>query len=193
MLKAIQISTLMEQQAATAEMELAPNTPAGAAAMEYDVQAGASILPVMAQPMAVQQNEEQEEEPSEMKEFNLFRDYLGLINLVKSFSNVPESPSSDYSFEQELRERRDSLGSAGSEFSSSNSAESVEIADIYYNAYGHDGTGMMKQAFMDCGEDSLKGNIITGHRVSSLPTSLQLLEHKIITATTIKKPQVSST
>ena len=187
MLKALQISSPVEQQAATAEMELnsAANGPDGAGAMEYS----AAEVPTNTAATFLQQQQPQSQEkaaePDEMEEFNVFRDYFGLINLVKSFANVPDdlaSPASDYSIDQEMRERRDSLGSAGSEFSTSNSAESIEVADIYYTAYGHDMLGM-KQAFMDpaAGEDCMK--------MASLPASL-LLEHKIITSAAAKKPQV---
>jgi len=89
-----------------------------------------------------------------------------------------------------VRERRDSLGSAGSEFSSSNSAESVEVADIYYNAaYGRAAEGLvLKQAFMDSGEESSsKGSTTPTTTTTIIPSSL-LLEHKIIAS---KKPQVS--
>lgn len=196
MLKAIQTTPGPEQQVATAEMELGAtaNQPAGAAALDYEVQA------MVAQQLQQQQQQQQQaqlqqhhpqeaavEEANEVGEYDLFRDYFGLINLVKSFANVPDelaSPTNEYSFEEDLRERRDSLGSAGSEFSSSNSAESVEVADIYYTAYaGQESILRMKQAFMDAGEDGLKSASSTG---AVLPTSL-LLEHKIITA---KKPQV---
>lgn len=187
MLKAIQISAPVEQQAATAEMETnsAPNGPIGAAA---DVQPSGSTDTAAVIQQLQQQGQQFQEgagEPGEMEEFKLFRDYFGLINLVKSFANVPDElaiPSSDYSYEQDLRERRDSLGSAGSEFSSSNSVESIEVADIYYTAYGREGIQGMKQAFMDPREDNLK--VVTS--TSSIPTAL-LLEHKIATA---KKPQV---
>lgn len=192
MLKTVQISGPMEQQAATAEMEMPSpaNGPVGAAAMEYQLQttpANAADTTVARQ--LQQENQEAAQEPAEMEEFNIFRDYFGLNDLVKSFANFTDelvSPTSDYSFEQELRERRDSLGSAGSEFSSSNSAESIEVADIYYTAYGRDGIMGMKQAFMDPREDGLK---VTTSSCSSLPTSL-LLEHKIITSAAAKKPQV---
>ena len=200
MLKAIQIPVPIEQQAALAEMELgsAANGPAGAAAMEYEVQQQPPSTTVVEQQLQQQQQQQQSQEPKseeagqpeEMEEFKLFRDYFGLCNLVKSLANVPDdldSPLSDYSYEQEIRERRDSLGSAGSEFSSSNSAESIEVADIYYTAYGQDGMmAGVKQAFMaDPRDDSLKANT-----PNSLPTSL-LLEHKIITSVAAKKPQVS--
>lgn len=187
MLKAIHVSSPVEQQAATAEMELnlAANGPDGAGAMEYSAaevptNAAAKFLQQQQQP----QSQEKAAEPEEMEEFNVFRDYFGLINLVKGFANVPDdlaSPTSDFSIDQEMRERRDSLGSAGSEFSSSNSAESIEVADIYYTAYGQDVLGI-KQAFMDpaAGEDL---------KMATLPTSL-LLEHKIITSAAAKKPQV---
>lgn len=187
MLKAIQISVPMEQTA-TAEMELAINGAVEAGAMEYSAQVptntAATFLQQQQQP---QESQDEAAKPTEMEEFNVFRDYFGLINLVKSFANVPDdlaSPASDYYLEQEMRERRDSLGSAGSEFSSCNSAESIEVADIYYTAFGHDGTLGMKQAFMDpVREEGMK------MAVNSLPVSL-LLEHKIITSAAAKKPQV---
>ena len=195
MLKGMQVSTPIEQQAATAEMEHSStaNSPAaGAAAMDYNVTGGAVAQPMLQQPSQQQQQQQEMEKPVEMEEFKLFRDYLGLINLVKSFANVPDDLASptppEYSFEQEIRERRDSLGSAGSEFSSTNSAESVEVADSYYATYGHDIVGM-KQAFMET-EDSLKTSVTASGTVSGLPTSL-LLEHKIMTAAVAKKPQVS--
>ncbi len=189
MLKAIQISVPMEQQAALAEMELcsAANGPAGAAAMEYHQQPQPSTAMEQQMPKTAEVDQ-----PEEMEEFKLFRDYFGLCNLVKSLANVPDdldSPfSSDFSYEQEIREqeireRRDSLGSAGSEFSTSNSAESIEVADIYYTAYGQDGImGNVKQGFMDPRDECLK--VATSN---TLPTSHLLLEHKIITS---KKPQV---
>lgn len=190
MLKAIQISSPAEQQAATAELErnAAPNDPTGAAAMEYDVSTDVAAVAHQLQQQQGQGYQEGAEEPEEMEEFNLFRDYFGLINLVKSFANVPDelaSPS-EYSYDQELRERRDSLGSAGSEFSSSNSAESVEVADIYYTAYGRDGILGMKQAFVDPGVENMK---VATPTTSGVPTTL-LLEHKIITSAVAKKPQV---
>lgn len=192
MLKAIQISAPIEQQAATAEMEPA-NGPGGAAAMEYEGPSSNATTGMVPQQLQQQNQEHQEgaKEPEEMEEFNLFRDYFGLIDLVKSFANVPDelaSPTSDYSFEEEMRERRDSLGSAGSEFSSSNSAESIEVADIYYTAYGHDILGM-KQAFMDPRDES-NVKVTTTNYGNNLSSSL-LLEHKIITAAAAKKPQVS--
>lgn len=216
MLKAIQIPVPMEQQVALAEMEMcsAAIGPAGAAAMDYEVQHQHHQQQVVApltntaaveqQQFHQQQQQQQHQQisqepkseeagqPEEMEEFKLFRDYFGLCNLVKSLANVPDdldSPLSDYSYEAELRERRDSLGSAGSEFSSSNSAESVEVADIYYTAYGQDGMmNGVKQAFMadPAREEGLKVSTPT----NNLPATL-LLEHKIITSVAAKKPQVS--
>ncbi len=192
MLKAIQVPTPVEQQAATAEMATCTtaNVPTGAAAMEYEVQAAGGSVIEAGMTEKLQQSHPEKEKTAEMEEFNQFRDYLGLINLVKSFAIVPEetaSPTSEYSFEQDMRERRDSLGSAGSEFSSSNSAESIEVADIYYTVYGHDlGLSGVKQGFMENGEDSLKGNaVISGGAINH--TAL-MLEHRILNA---KKPQVS--
>ena len=200
MLKALQVSAPIEQQVATAEMEYSNSTvsgPAGATAVEYCAQVPVNTAATFLQQQPSEEHLDEAAEPEEeMEEFNVFRDYFGLINLVKSFANVPDdfisSPTTnEYSVgvepeTSEMRERRDSLGSAGSEFSSSNSAESVEVADIYYTAYGHHLAGM-KQAFMDPGRDESGMKGITS---SSLPASL-LLEHKIITSTAAKKPQVS--
>lgn len=181
MLKAANLTAPNGQLAALAEIEVCSNLPTAAAALEDEVQPPRPVAPVnniMAQQQAAAV------EPVEMKEFNLFRDYFGLINLVKSFANVPDDMISPIttSYLSELRERRDSLGSAGSEFSS-NSVESVEVADIYYSSYGRGAERMlrMKQAFGNSGEEDVIPTII--------PTSL-LLEHKIIAATAVKKPQV---
>lgn len=188
MLKAIQVSAPIEQQAATAEMESASaNGPVGAA-IEYSIQPPTNAVATALQQQQALEHLEQPTKAPEMEEYKLFRDYFGLINLVKSFANVTDeliSPSSDreYSFEQDMRERRDSLGSAGSEFSSSNSAESIEVADIYYTAYGRDNLLDMKQAFMDpIREDSMMN--------LKMANTSMLLEHKIITSIVAKKPQV---
>ena len=188
MLKAANVTTPNGQQTALAEIEACSNLPTAAAALEFEVQRS-PVFPVNNSIMT--QHQAAAEEPIQVEEFNLFRDYFGLINLVKGFANVPDDliSHSNTSYLSERHERRDSLGSAGSEFSSSNSAESVEVADIYYNAYtrGAERLVRMKQAFGDYGEE--EGITTTTIIPSSFPSSL-FLEHKIIAATTAKKPQV---